>query len=120
MALLAAACAGRRAFAHARLMRSDPKDGARLSRSPKTLEFWFNELLDDSFNTVDVFDAKSVKSRANLAREKPRVDARDRTHLTVALPILPPGEYVAQFRVLSRDGHTAPGRITFNVTALPG
>jgi len=57
----------------------------------------------------------SAKTHTNLAKGKPKVDPADRTHLTVGLAALKPGKYVIQYRVLSRDGHTAPGRVTFQV-----
>ena len=105
------------AGAHARLVRSVPAKGAELSASPDRIEMWFNELLDDGFNTVLVFPAAELASklRTNLVREKPVVDPKDRTHLIVKLPALPADEYVVEWRVLSRDGHSAPGRFTFRV-----
>jgi methionine-rich copper-binding protein CopC len=107
------------ANAHAKAVRSTPENGARLSEAPKTVELWFNELLDDEFNTVDVFPAKEVtrKERQNLVKGKAKVDAKDRTHLTVDLPTLAPDSYIVEYRVLSRDGHTAPGRFNFAVLA---
>jgi copper resistance protein C len=112
---------GRRAWAHARMIRSEPKNGAHLARPPETLELWFNELLDEAFNTVELFRAKDLagKPRPNLTREKPRIDPKDRTHLTLNLPPLEPGDYSVEYRVLSRDGHTAPGRLSFSVGSKP-
>jgi methionine-rich copper-binding protein CopC len=103
------------AEAHAKLVRSTPKDGASLRSAPKEIEFWFNELLDDQFNTVHLFAAKELadKDRKDLVHEKPQVDQKDRTHLTLKVPPLEPGSYAVEYRVLSRDGHSAPGRITF-------
>ena len=103
--------------AHAKITRSEPKDGAKLQASPKTIELWFNELLDEEFNTIEVFSSKDLteKTRKNLATGKPLVDPKDRTHLTLKVPPLAPGSYVVEYRVLSRDGHTAPGRFTFTV-----
>lgn len=105
------------ARAHAKLVRSEPKDAARLSVAPKKIEIWFNELLDDEFNSVQVFRAKelSQRDRVNLVKAKPHVDAQERTHLLVDLPPLEPDNYVVEYRVLSRDGHSAPGRFTFTV-----
>jgi methionine-rich copper-binding protein CopC len=107
-------------WAHARLVRATPATGAEVSPAPKQLELWFNELLEDGFNTLTVFPAAELKSaskHSNLTDGKPVVDAKDHTHLTVALTKLPPGEYVIEWRVLSRDGHSAPGRSTFRVKA---
>ena len=105
------------AQAHARSVRSIPAKGAELSIAPDKIEMWFNELLDDGFNTVRWVSATELDSerRTNLVREKPVVDPKDRTHLAVKLPALVAGEYVVEWRVLSRDGHSAPGRFTFRV-----
>jgi methionine-rich copper-binding protein CopC len=104
--------------AHAKIVRSEPKDRATLVTAPKTIELWFNELLDDEFNTVEIYSTKdaTAKSRKNLAKEKPKVDPKDRTHLTLTAPPLEPGGYAVEYRVLSRDGHSAPGRFTFTIT----
>ncbi len=107
------------AFAHARLLRSSPPAGAELARPPERIELWFNELLDDGFNSITVFPAAELASqkRTNLANGKPVVDPRDRTHLTLTIESLAPGNYVIEWRVLSRDGHSAPGRSTFRILA---
>ena len=106
-------------LAHARLTKSTPKEKAELTLAPTQVVLWFNELLDEGFNHVIVFPASEVKlkakDRTNFAAGKPEVDQTDRTHLTVALKGLAPGEYVLEYRVLSRDGHTAPGRVRFTV-----
>ena len=105
------------ALAHARLVRAQPADKAVLSQAPQRLELWFNELLDQSFNQVEVFPAAELtaKTRTNLTSGTPVLDPVDRTHLTVPLQTLAPGEYVVEWRVLSRDGHSAPGRFRFRV-----
>jgi len=116
LVLLAAAST---AFAHARAIRSVPAKQAQLTVAPQRVEIWFNELLDDSFNAIEVFPASQIKSKARtqLTRGEPIVDPNDRTHLTIELQPLPPGEYAVEYRVLSRDSHTAPGRFTFRVLA---
>jgi methionine-rich copper-binding protein CopC len=76
-------------------------------------------LLDDEFNTIELFRAKELtrKDRKNLIQAKPKIDPKDRTHLSLDLPALDADTYALEYRVLSRDGHTAPGRINF--TLLP-
>jgi copper resistance protein C len=107
------------ALAHARVVRSSPAKGETLSRPPERIELWFNELLDDGFNSIEIFPASEIAApkRTNLAKEKPTVDPRDRTHLIVKTEPLAPGEYIVEWRVLSRDGHSAPGRFTFRIAA---
>jgi methionine-rich copper-binding protein CopC len=107
----------RDAHAHARLLKSFPADKAELKAAPAQAELWFNELLDDNFNTIEIYPAAELvkKEHTNFATAAPLVDAKDRTHLTVAVASLKPGDYVLEYRVLSRDGHTAPGRFNFRV-----
>jgi methionine-rich copper-binding protein CopC len=118
LVLLLALAGAPAAWAHARLLRSEPAKGAEVSPAPKQIDLWFNELLEEGFNTVMVFPAAELSlggKHSNLTKDKPGVDPKDHTHLTVKLPPLPPGEYVIEWRVLSRDGHSAPGRSTFRV-----
>jgi len=109
----------RAAEAHARLVRSEPVSDARLSSLPTSINLWFNELLDDAFNSIAVFPVAEVSSehRTDFVLGTATVDPADETHLTVPLTRMPPGEYIVEYRVLSRDGHSAPGRFTFHVVA---
>lgn len=118
-ALALAMAMPREASAHAKLESSTPKDKAKLKETPKQIELRFSELLDDKFNTVEVYPSSQVKEKthSNLADGEPKVDAKDHTRLTVSLKSLPPGDYTVDWRVLSRDGHSAPGRFTFKVLA---
>ena len=107
------------ALAHARLVRANPPDKAVLTEAPARVELWFNELLDQGFHSLEVIPAAQLKAkeRTNYAEGKPVIDAQDRTRVSVALKPLPPGDYVIEWRVLSRDGHSAPGRLKFTVKA---
>ena len=107
----------RGAQAHARLIRSTPGNQARLAAPPERVELWFSELLEGGFNSVEVVRAAEItaKPRTNLARGAPTVDRDDRTHMMVPVQELGPGDYAVEWRVLSRDGHTATGRFTFRV-----
>jgi methionine-rich copper-binding protein CopC len=109
--------APKEAFAHARLLKSSPASGETV-KDPAKVELWFNELLDGGgFNSVVVFPAAELKAKthSNFAMGDAKVDAKDRTHLTVDIKPLSPGEYVVDWRVLSLDGHSAPGRFKFKV-----
>lgn len=105
------------AFAHARLTKSIPADKAKLTAAPKEIQFWFNELLDEGFNHVEIYSATELNSKnhTNLIKGEPAVDPTSHNRLTVTLQTLKPGNYIVDYRVLSRDGHTAPGRITFQL-----
>lgn len=107
------------AFAHARMIRSNPERNAQIASAPAQIDLWFNELLDEGFNSVDVFVTSELtaKTHTNLIKGEPAVDPKDRTHLSAKLGALPAGDYVVDWRVLSRDGHSAPGRLFFHVGA---
>jgi methionine-rich copper-binding protein CopC len=108
-------------FAHARLVKSFPENTATFTASPAKVELWFNELLDDGFNSIEVFPLSQLSTARhdNYASGVPTIDPKDRTHLTISIAALKPGDYLVSYRVLSRDGHTAPGRISFHVVT-PG
>jgi copper resistance protein C len=107
------------ALAHARLVRSTPKLDGEVAKTPSKVELWFNELLDQGFNTISVYSATEAeaKERKNLVDGEARVDGKDRTHLSIAVDALPPGDYVVEWSVLSLDGHTARGKFKFKLRA---
>ena len=104
------------AHAHARLLKSSPKDHGLLAGSPRQVELWFNEILDDDFNSIEVVSSEApTGSEPNLTSGPATVDPNDRTHLTAPLGKLARGTYVIRWKVLSRDGHSARGRLEFRV-----
>lgn len=107
-------------WAHARVLRSEPGDKQVVNVPPATARLCFNELLDRGFHTAEVFPAEDLrqKQRRNLVGGTPVVNPSDRTELQVPLQPLHPGKYVVERRVLSRDSHTAPGRISFEVRPI--
>jgi len=108
----------RQAFAHASLARALPAAGSEVT-APTKIDLWFNELLEDGFNSVTVIfssDANATSSKQpNLAVGTPVIDPHDKTHLTITVKPLRKGTYMVQWRVLSRDGHSAPGQFSFRV-----
>lgn len=107
------------ALAHARLERSTPKNKSKLTEAPKQIDLWFSELLDAKFNSIEVYSSAELKAttHTNLAVGDPAVDPADKTHLSIGLKTLAPGDYTVDWRVLSQDGHSAPGRFSFRVLA---
>lgn len=108
-----------RAEAHASLVRAEPASGTTVKNTQR-IDLWFNELLEDHFNIVRVIPANQInepdREQTNFSRGKVEVDPKDRTHLMTAVAPLQPGEYFVRWRVLSRDGHSAPGQLEFRVT----
>ena len=105
------------ADAHARLVRSSPASRAHIAEPPERIELWFSELLENGFNSVEIVRTTELATqhRTNLAQGAPTVDRDDRTHLLMPVPRLAPGSYAVEWRVLSRDGHSAVGRFTFQI-----
>ncbi len=98
------------ASAHAVVLSSSPGDGDRVPSAPSTVSIQFSEAISADLGGLKVLDAKGE-----------RVDADDQsqpdpTRLAVGLrPDLPPGTYVANYKVISADGHPVSGAIVFGV-----
>jgi copper transport protein len=96
------------ASAHATLIRSEPADGAILDESPRRLVLTFNEPVSPLVLRLVAADGTATPLEgATLA---------DQT-LTVELPALADGGYVASWRVVSSDGHPIGGSVVFSVGA---
>jgi copper transport protein len=110
-AALAAATLASAAFAHADLLRSSPRDGQALERSPRAVVLTFNEGIEAAFVRLRVQDAGGG-----------RVDTGEPYHpqdrdelLAVRLQPRLDGRYFASYRVISADGHPVTRRIAFTV-----
>jgi len=111
LVLLAGFLVPPKALAHAKLIRSRPNAFETLAETPASVELWFNERLEDEFNSIEVVD---VAGRM-VEEGHPRVNPQDRTNLRARINTLPPGSYVVRWKILSVDGHTARGRFFFSV-----
>jgi methionine-rich copper-binding protein CopC len=112
LVLLAAFLVPPKALAHAKLIRSRPNAFETLAETPVSVElFWFNERLEDEFNSIEVVDVAGRMVEEGHARVNPQ----QRTNLFVQLRKLSPGSYVVHWKILSVDGHTARGRFIFSV-----
>jgi copper transport protein len=106
VAQLAAAGA---ATAHAELVSTTPPDGARLATAPAEVELTFTEavrLVDGGVRLLD-------DSGAEVSTVDPTADGD-----TVRWPMpgdLPDGRYLANWRVVSADGHPVAGAFAFGV-----
>jgi copper transport protein len=96
------------ALAHAVLLGTSPADGTALAQSPQRIVFAFNE-------TVVPADVRIVDANGTLHAGPTGAEVQDGTvTLTLARP-LPPGHYVASYRVASADTHPIAGAIRFSV-----
>lgn len=99
------------AGAHAVLTTSSPGDGQVLSMPPKQVRLEFDEPVSASLGGLTVLDTEGVR----VDEGDPAVDSSGRI-LTVTLPdALGDGTYIANYRVVSADGHPVTGAIVFGV-----
>ena len=111
LVLLAGFLVPPKALAHAKLIRARPNAFETLAETPASVELWFNERLEDEFNSIEITDAAGRKVEDGHARVHPR----DRTNLRARINTLPPGSYVVRWKILSVDGHPTRGRFIFSV-----
>lgn len=111
VAVVLAATGASPAAAHAVLVGSSPGDGQVLSTPPKQVRLEFNEPVSAGLGGLTVLDTDG----ARVDEGDPAVDRSGRI-LTVTLPdALDDGTYIANYRVVSADGHPVTGAIVFGV-----
>jgi len=103
-ALLAAAGP---AWAHSELRRSTPAASAVLDQPPDRIELHFNERVQLTALRLHRVGGDEIAL--------PRRSIREATSETIALPPLVPGDYRAEWRIISADGHPAGGVIPFRI-----
>lgn len=113
MALMLAVLSVRPAAAHARLVRSNPADGALLTALPRTITLWFDEPIAVALSSAELLDAAGQ----NLGTVTLRADANDPHALIIELPTVPTnGIYSLTWRILSAvDSHFTKGVLVFGV-----
>jgi copper transport protein len=102
--LILAAPAG----AHAVLEETQPASGQAYPSSPPTMSLRFDEHVQVGLGGIRLFDPKS--HRIEIGAPSSSGDT-----VTVSLPKLKDGTYVATWRVISADGHPVDGAFTFSV-----
>lgn len=99
------------AAAHSELRQSIPAAGAVLMQSPEKIELHFNERVQLTALRLYRVGGEEIVL--------PRRGIRAATNEVIPLPILSPGAYRAEWRIISADGHPTGGVISFRVEA-PG
>jgi copper transport protein len=104
------------ALAHATLVRSNPAAGAIVDSAPPSIELEFSEQLDPGFSRVQL-----INSRDQMIEPGPgNVSPANSQILSLIIPDLPKGSYIALWRVRSAaDGHITEGNIPFGVGEEP-
>jgi copper transport protein len=100
------------ARAHALLVDTAPQRGATLRQPPARVVLRFSESVEANFGALRVFDAAARRVDAGRTVHP----GGDGSRIAVGLaPALPPGTYVATYRVISADSHPVSGGLVFSV-----
>ncbi len=98
------------AFAHSRLVSSDPADGASVDTGPTQVSLTFNEDMPPGFDNVAVIGPDGTAwQTGEVTTSGPTIS------ITVA-PLGPAGRYQVGYRVVSGDGHPVQGSTSFVLT----
>src|SRR2546428_12086149 len=84
-------------WAHARLVRSEPKAGAVLTVPPTVVRAWFDDELDPDASTIGVWDVRA--HRVDDGRGGVDLNDLDRTSMIARLRAVGVGTYTVRWRV---------------------
>jgi methionine-rich copper-binding protein CopC len=98
------------AFAHSRLVSSDPAEGANLDTGPTQVSLTFNEDMPPGFDAVVVIGPDGA------AWQTGEVTTSGPTVSIAVAPLGPAGRYQVGYRVVSGDGHPVQGSTSFLLT----
>ncbi len=106
------AAPGGEAFAHAQLVRAEPKVGAVITASPGRVWLRFNEVVRPPASGVQLVRP----GLPPLLLQPLTADPKDPRAISAPLPAdLGPGRYQVRWRALSPDGHRTQGDYVFTV-----
>ena len=112
-ALAALLLGGTPAWAHSRLLRTSPGDGATAGEVTTSVVLTFNERVKQRFTTV------VVRGADGTSFGKGGVHVVD-DNVTQDVYPLPSGAYRVAWRAISADGHPVQGEFRFTVALPPG
>lgn len=101
------------AWAHSRLISSDPADGAALTARPATVSATFSEDVQSLFAAMTVVGADGSAQSVGQPRVQGAVVSVDVSSQ------IPAGTYTVNYRVTSADGHAVTGSWAFTLTLPP-
>jgi copper transport protein len=101
------------AWAHARLLRSDPAAKSRVS-SPQLIVLWFSEQPEIALSVATLKDQNGKAFTVGAAQ----ANGGNPLQISFAIPqTLPPGTYTVAWRTAASDGHPSHGTFSFVVVA---
>lgn len=100
------------ASAHAYILKSTPYENEIVNQAPQKVTIEFDETIQASFNSLEVFDSEGNRVDQKNGRINPKNPSIIETGLAENLPN---GTYSIKWRVVSSDGHPVEGVIPFQV-----
>lgn len=99
------------AFAHAKLQKSEPENGAAVTVAPAAVKLHYNEPVEAAMSSVKFTGFGGAAVEAG----KPTLAEGDNKTLVVPVPKLPAGDYLVQWSTMGHDGHHTKGEVRFTV-----
>ena len=96
-------------WAHMRVQKTMPEDGARLTSSPHHIQVWYTQLPDDAISQLLLEGADGDISLGDTTVKE------DKSLMAMVRSVLADGNYTVKWRTAGDDGHTQRGDFTFTV-----
>ena len=98
-------------FAHAKVVRSFPENGAVVPETVGKVEVWYSDAIANAFVALAVINAAGDR----VDKRDAAIDSADGSHVSVSVEALTPGEYTVRYRAVSSDTHLVSGAWVFEV-----
>ena len=96
-------------WAHMRVQKTMPEDGARLTSSPHHILVWYTQLPDDAISQLLLEGVAGEISLGDTTVKK------DKSLMAMVPSVLADGDYTVKWRTAGDDGHTQRGDFAFTV-----
>lgn len=100
------------AGAHPVLLRSEPRQGARVVEPPDVVVLEYSE-------PVRAVDVTVISPEGHDVSHSSAPEEADRTVRQGVGPLPEQGSYTVRYQVMSHDGHTVTGEVTFDYAGAP-
>lgn len=96
-------------WAHMRVQKTMPEDGARLTSSPHHIQVWYTQLPDDAISQLLLEGVDGDISLGDTTVNE------DKSLVAMVSSVLADGNYTVKWRTAGDDGHTQRGDFAFTV-----
>ena len=96
-------------WAHMRVQKTMPEDGARLTSSPHHIQVWYTQLPDEAISQLLLEGVDGDVSLGDTTVKE------DKSLVAMVSSVLADGNYSVKWRTAGDDGHTQRGDFAFTV-----